>query len=184
MVVPRMVTYGPGVRRNEARGTQPRPALGRRPWFAFLRRARSLRRFALAMRWVRVPAGRCVTIRLGGDGERAHCHLAATPAQRWRGIGAVPPGVGVLLAGRSVHGFGLDRPLRVVGLDPRGTVVAVRRLNPRRIVFVARAVYLLELPEPVGSGVVAGQQATVLASVQCSHAGDALRVRNADRESR
>jgi hypothetical protein len=184
MVVPRMVTYGPGVRRKEARGTQPRPALGRRPWFAFLRRARSLRRFALAMRWARVPGGRCLTIRVGEDGAGTHCHVAASPSQRLQGIGAVPPGGGLLLAGRSVHGFGLDRPLRVVGLDERGTVVAVRLLDPGRLVVLARARYLLELPDSIGEGVEVGQQVTAAASVQCSHARDALRVRNADRKPR
>ncbi len=54
---------------------------------------------------------------------------------------------GLLLAGRSVHGVGMRRSLWAVGLSADGTVVAVSRLAPWRVVSFRRPVVaVLELP--------------------------------------
>ncbi len=180
-----MVVYGPGVRREVARSDQPRPALGRRPWFAFLRRARSLRRFAFAMRVERVPGARCLTIRLGREGPWIHCHTARSRRERLRGIAGVPDGVSLLFAGRSVHGFGLARPLEVVGIGSDGRVVGRRRLAPGGLVVMWGASHVIEIPEYLGPPAVAsGVKIVCAAPVVCPYARDALRVRNADREPR
>ncbi len=45
-----------------------------------------------------------------------------------------------------MHGFGLTRPLRAVGIDGRGTVTEVRVLRPWRLLTIPRVVWTLELP--------------------------------------
>lgn len=68
--------------------------------------------------------------------------------QRWRGLMARRPAP-LLIPTRSVHGFWLRRPLRAVGLDGERTVIASRILRPRRIVFLAGARWVLELPTEI-----------------------------------
>ena len=46
----------------------------------------------------------------------------------------------------SVHGIGMRESLWAVGLDAEMTVVAVRRLEPGRVVRIARATWILETP--------------------------------------
>jgi hypothetical protein len=125
--------------------------LGRRPWFALLRRARNLRRFALAMVG-RIPAmgaapipGGLLTVSAPGW-SHGPVLAATTMRQRWIGLGPLPLGWGLLVAGRSVHGRGMREALTVVGLDAGGAVTGAIRLVPGGRVTMAGAVAILELP--------------------------------------
>ena len=66
---------------------------------------------------------------------------------RWRGLRPAPAGKGLVIAGCSVHTFGMREPLWVVGLDGKGTVVVMRRVSPGRVVMAAGARTILELPQ-------------------------------------
>ena len=85
-----------------------------------------------------------------------HVRLAATPLTRLRGLLGRPPSPVPLLIvpARSVHTFGLRRPIDVVFLDADLRVVrVVRGLRPCRVAGARRAVAALEL--------VAGSAATL-----------------------
>jgi hypothetical protein len=129
---------------------QPRPALGLRPWFALLRRARNLRRFALAIRPERVTALRCnVPIDLIAEVPgvfRCPIVVLVTSWQRLAGIKRAPPGHGVLLATTGIHSVGLKQPLTVLALDKKGAVLAVHQLAPTRTWRYPSATWILELP--------------------------------------
>ena len=137
-----------GTRSSHQKGAadQPRPALGRRPWFALLRRARSLRRFALAIR-SQIVAGSPVLLTVAardGSWGVASVYLASSPYDRLRGVKAGHSSV--LLQTRSVHGRGLEGGLCLVAIDSYGSVVAVTDLRPNSVVRIRRAVWILELP--------------------------------------
>lgn len=129
---------------------QPRPAFGRRPWLALLRRARNLRRFALAMGG-RIPAGRrgdlVGAVQVSASGW-AHRPVAVAGSLRARRTGLRPMalGWGMVIGGRSVHARGMVEPLTVVGIDRDGIVVFVRRLRPGGLAFMPGAAAVLELP--------------------------------------
>ena len=77
-----------------------------------------------------------------------HVRLAATPLARLRGLIGRPPSPTPLLLvpARSVHTFGLRRPIDVVFLDADLVVVrVVRSLGPRRVAGARGAVAALEL---------------------------------------
>jgi hypothetical protein len=65
---------------------------------------------------------------------------------RWRGLRGSPPGSSLLLRTRSVHGFGMDRPLLAVGLDSEWRVVGSTILRPNRVAVFRGARWVLELP--------------------------------------
>lgn len=135
---------------NESSGYLPRPALGRRPWLAFLRRARIRRRFAFAMGQERTST---VSLRqndlavTGSDGWLSR-PLAIGFSRRDRRIGLRPaPGpFDLLMQTRSIHTFGMASSLRWVALDGSGHVVGVGTLSPRRLIVVRRARFILEQP--------------------------------------
>ncbi len=137
--------------RTERRfGYLPRPALGRRPWFAFLRRARSRRRFAFAMVGERTRARvRCdsATLRLVADGwQSPPLRLARTRLERIRGLAPYPGPFGILMPVRSIHGFGLRSEVEFVALDAIGVVTRTGTLHPRRIALCRGAHWIAELP--------------------------------------
>ncbi len=138
----------PDERKRGSGVAQPRPALGLRPWFAFLRRARSLRRFAFAMR-ARLPAEplystpASVTLR-GGSWVADGVVVATSFGERLTGIRNLDAS-GVLLHTSSVHGRGLSSPLRLIHLSRSGTVIGEGLLAPDRIVR-SRSYWVLELP--------------------------------------
>jgi uncharacterized membrane protein (UPF0127 family) len=77
-----------------------------------------------------------------------HVRLAATPGARLRGLLGRPPSPTPLLLApaRSVHTFGLRRPIDVVFLDADLRVVkVVAPLRPNRVAGARRAVAALEL---------------------------------------
>jgi hypothetical protein len=78
--------------------------------------------------------------------------------QRWNGLGALPLGWGLLVAGRSVHGRGMCEAVTVVGLDGGGGVTGATRLVAGGRVTMAGAVAVLELP----ADVTAPEEGTVL----------------------
>ena len=53
----------------------------------------------------------------------------------------------LLIGGRSVHSFGLHKPLRLVGLDRDMRVIDTRTLPPKRVAYFASARFILELEE-------------------------------------
>ena len=128
----------------------PRPALGRRPWFAFLRRARMRRRFALAMgrERTRARAGRQpVTVRLVAPGWLSPpLRLACTRSERWRGLAPCPGPFGILMRTRSIHGFGLRSSIEFVAFDATGVVTRSGRLRPGRVAYCRGASWIAELP--------------------------------------
>jgi hypothetical protein len=140
-----METRSSGARSDQAR-LQPRPALGLRPWFALLRRARSLRRFAFAI------AGRVTTahsyrpmVALRCDAWRVdRVVVANTFLARLLGIHAAGA-TGVLLRSSSVHGMSLAEPLSVTHLTRAGAVVSHDRLEAGGRVR-ASGYWMLELP--------------------------------------
>ncbi len=71
---------------------------------------------------------------------------AATFAERLAGLRGVPPGSGVLLRAKAVHGWGLLGPIRLVRLDELGKVGECRWLEPRRLARWPTPAWILELP--------------------------------------
>jgi len=133
------------VEQEQHAAAQPRPALGRRPWFALLRRARSLRRFAFAMRTETVAdvADRAARASQSDGWMVSDVTLAAGLLARFRG--AKGGRSRILLQGGAVHGRGLAEPLTVVALDATGVVLAVETLRPGRFLTVKGAAWALEL---------------------------------------
>jgi hypothetical protein len=157
-----------GSKRRAAGGrAQPRPAFGLRPWFALLRRARSLRRFAFAIVNGSVPGerryrpGRLVTVSSAGWHSPPIC-IAVSFVDRLVGLRRGRC-AGLLLRTSSVHARGLDLPLRIVHLDDTGRVVGQDLLTPGRRV-AASGTWILELPLPA-TGPDTG---ATLKLVQCS----------------
>lgn len=72
--------------------------------------------------------------------------VAHSFAERLIGLRGPNAGCGMLIRGRSVHGFGMKEPLLVVGLDRERRVVGFRILRPRRVVFMRGAREIVELP--------------------------------------
>lgn len=139
---------------------RPRPALGLRPWFAFLRRASILRRFAFAMigEGTRRDAGQIRVVALRGSGWcSGPVRVAQTRRERRRGLTPAPGPFGLLLRTRSIHGWGMATGLRWVALGVGGEVIAVGTLRPRGLLIVRGAVrWIAELPAwvpppPVGA---------------------------------
>ncbi len=130
---------------------QPRPALGRRPWLALERRARSLRRFFFAIAGGRVPpsAPQPSSVRLVDEGSgwaSPPVEIAAGVRRRYVGSRGRQGARAILIAGSSVHGVGSKTPLRVVGIDPTGRVRRRGVLEPRAIVWFPECRWILELP--------------------------------------
>ena len=73
--------------------------------------------------------------------------LAVGLRDRWRGLAALPGGVGLLLRTRSVHGRGLIDDCTVVWMEDDGRVLAVDDLPPRGLARgPGNACWALELP--------------------------------------
>jgi len=119
--------------------------LGFRPWFALLRRARSLRRFAFAMGG-RLPPRVVYALAEPAGGWRRPVLVATSTAQRRRGLRPRAEGRAMLFVGRSVHGVGMREDLAVVFLDRSGTVLDHTTLRPGRVVSRRRARFVVELP--------------------------------------
>ena len=96
-------------------------------------------------------------------------------AERWRGMRSVAGAM--LFDGPSVHSFGMDRPLTVVGIGSDQRVVAVRMLAPARVlVLAARRILELEtfiIPPRLGDRVRFYDR---------RHGGTSGGVRDSDRE--
>lgn len=130
-------------------GDQPRPAFGLRPWFALLRRARSLRRFAFAIVGGSVPGDRPYRssglVKLSGSTWTSPpVTVASSFTDRLLGVRGGGTD-GLLIRSSSVHGRGIREPLRVVHLDGEGMVVHQDILTMGRRTH-ARGVWILELP--------------------------------------
>ncbi len=131
--------------KRKCAAAQPRPALGRRPWFALLRRARSLRRFALAIRRESVARSRrFITLASDPGWVMADVLVAQTHRERRQGVRLGHDRV--LIRTSSVHGCGLVQPLGLIGLDASGRVSAVERLDPGTFIRIPGAAWILELP--------------------------------------
>lgn len=76
--------------------------------------------------------------------------------EKWRGVKGLPEGSRLILAARSVHGFGLKGPLLVAAMDDDMRVTDVQVLEPGRVLTFPRARFILEMPiegdpPPVGA---------------------------------
>ena len=147
-------------------GDQPRPAFGLRPWFALLRRARSLRRFAFAIVSGSVPGDRPYrsgdSVTLGTeDWTSPPVTVALSFADRLLGVRRKDTD-GLLIRSGSVHGRGIREPLRIIHLDRDGTVTHQDILMAGRRTS-ARGVWILELPVGV-PGPDTGARLSVLPS--------------------
>lgn len=164
-------------KRNGA-ANQPRPALGRRPWFALLRRARSLRLFALAIRRESVARSRRFITLASVDQTwvASDVFVASTFHDRWRGVKAGHPRV--LLRTNSVHACGLDEPLRLVAVDAGGRVIAACRLECNGFARLPGATWVIEqtIDEP------APEVGSWLAIYARSCDWETVSVRHADRQ--
>ncbi len=151
--------------RQGSNAAQPRPAFGLRPWFALLRRARSLRRFAFAMagrlpgaaRYRRVPT---VTLSCS-DWQVRDVVVATTFRRRLIGIHS-RAAWGLLVHTPSVHGVGLAEPLRILHLSGSGVVVGHDVLGVGGLVR-AGDYWVLEIPIAAEPPPI-GAQLTVLPS--------------------
>jgi len=88
------------------------------------------------------------TVRLSAEqwpGVVASC--ADSLRDRFLGIKAGDSEDAILIRARSVHTFGLDQPLRLVGLDREMRVVDTRTLLPNRVAYFGTASFILELDE-------------------------------------
>ena len=72
--------------------------------------------------------------------------VARTFRERLAGLRPRSSGHGILMPGRSVHGFGMKEPLLIVGLDGEARVIKVRILRPGRLAAIRNARHILELP--------------------------------------
>ena len=80
-----------------------------------------------------------------GEWTSGPVRVADSFGGRLVGIHGAPPGWGVLIAGRSVHGMFILRRLWAVGLDKTLRVVGVRTLRPGGLAFFTNAAAVLEL---------------------------------------
>ncbi len=123
------------------------------------------------MRVRRVPAlqHHAAVVEVAGAGWRSGPLLVArTRRERWRGLRPRARGRGLLLAGRSVHGWGMREGLRVVSLDAAGRVRRVALLRPRAVFVDRGARWIIELPAarpapPVGLRLAARRPAHIAA---------------------
>lgn len=72
--------------------------------------------------------------------------IADTLWCRWKGLRPESNGMGLILRGRSVHGWGMREPLGVLALDANGVVVGRATLRPRRFLRLPGGVWMVELP--------------------------------------
>ena len=143
------VLFGGSEQSSAGGSAQPRPAFGLRPWFALLRRARSLRRFAFAIVIRSVPGERAYRpgrwmIATESGWRSPPIMVAVSFVERLVGLRGRRDR-GLLLRASSVHARGLSAPLRIVHLDDRGTVVRQDLLGPGRRIAAA-GTWILELP--------------------------------------
>jgi hypothetical protein len=136
---------------------QPRPALGLRPWFAFLRRALRLRRLDLAIG--HEGTSRPPLYRIEASGWRAAARLAG-PLQRTSGVRPTVAPIGLMLRVRSVHTVGMAGPLLVVSISRDGVVRRTARLAPNRVFLDVGAAWVLECG-PVDGGPAPGERLTL-----------------------
>jgi hypothetical protein len=113
---------------------------------ALLRRARSLRRFAFAIRRESVARSRTgLTLADPTGGWAFHDIVLLTSFfARWRGTKTGAPAV--LMRGSHIHGRGLDDPVLAVAIDKGGLVVRTAPLLPGRFLRLGAATWVLELP--------------------------------------
>lgn len=87
-----------------------------------------------------------IRVRVSTTDWEVEAMMASGFADRLLGLFRVPAGVPVLLPVRSVHTFGLRRPITVVGIDRRMRVVGTRTVRPNRVVSMRQARLFLEMP--------------------------------------
>ena len=71
---------------------------------------------------------------------------ATTFFERWRGLRGAEPNMSLLLKTNSVHGVGMDRPFRAIGLTEEYRVVTSRVVAPGRFVRFSACTWVLETP--------------------------------------
>ena len=81
----------------------------------------------------------------GSGGQVWDTEVAAGFRGRFAGLMGRPPRA-LLLATNRAHGFWLRAPIRLVGANRHGEVIAVRILARRRLAHIPGADWILELP--------------------------------------
>lgn len=91
-------------------------------------------------------------IHFRAEGWQSGPVIAATSfLERWRGLRGAVPEAAMLLRTRSVHGLGMNRPFRAVGLAEDYQVLKTRLVPPSRFARFPRCKWVLELPESASS---------------------------------
>lgn len=131
----------------------PRPALGRRPWFALLRRARRRRLFAFAMereRTTRLGLSQPWVVVRSDSWCSPPLTIALGVTDRWRGARPEIGPHGLVLWTQSIHGLGLVAPIEFCVLDDSGRVELTGHLERRGLVALRHWRWFVEMP--AGSG--------------------------------
>lgn len=89
-------------------------------------------------------------MQLAGDGfgPVAASH-ASTYIERLQGLRAITSLPALLIDASSVHTFGMDEAIAVIGLDREMRVIATRIVAPNRVVWLRGASRILEIPDDI-----------------------------------
>ena len=82
-----------------------------------------------------------------GDWLSGPVNTATSFMERWRGLRGAKPGAAMLIQTNSVHGMGMRRGFRAIGLSSEYRVVDSRLVAPGRFVRFPGCEWILELPE-------------------------------------
>lgn len=75
--------------------------------------------------------------------------IAASFVERWRGLRGAESEAAILLRTSSVHGVGMGRPFRAVGLSENYTVLDTRLVAQGRFARFRKCKWVLEIPADV-----------------------------------
>ena len=81
------------------------------------------------------------------DWQSGPVFSASTFLERWRGLKRLDRDASLIMRTSSVHGIGIVRPFRAVGLTKDFKVIGSQVVRPGRVVRFAECEWILELPE-------------------------------------
>lgn len=83
-----------------------------------------------------------------GEWSSGPVEVARSRRDRRHGLRDARRSSGLALTARSVHTFGMHRPISVIACDRNGRVLRAERLRPRRVFFAPGAALIIETFEP------------------------------------